>query len=213
MAEEIINLQDYHCYVLRDEECHFNWVGKEFGLPEAKERLSTRGCVETCSNNVECGYCCFSGKWRDSVEPTQFLDEEEDDESITRDRGHFHKFVSWNGEMVFLETFIGEYEKAERRLDYLNTMIDDNGKQPVRLDYMDGYKYICDMLGAFTKFLKVSLNHHDRTSLLRFNELSPLAQICVLSVKFLFVKETKESFETQIQILRKVNLDPQFLTA
>ncbi|XP_037049347.1 uncharacterized protein LOC119083667 [Bradysia coprophila] len=209
MDEEIINLKECHCYVLRDQECYFNWVVKEFDIIKAKERMASRGCIEACSDISECKFCCFEGKWRNYVEPTHFLDGE-DDETFNRDKGHIHKFVSWNGEMTFLETFIGEYEQAEKRLDYLNSVINDRiGGQDRRLDYLDGYKYIREMLGAYIQFCKLSLSRSDRASLPSFNQLSTPAQIGVLSLKFLFCKETKESFEAQIQILRKlIELDP-----
>ncbi|KAG4076821.1 hypothetical protein HA402_009167 [Bradysia odoriphaga] len=205
---EIINLKDSHCYVLRDQQCYFNWVDKEFDVAKAKERMATRGCIEACSDIDECNFCSFEGKWRDYVEPTHFLDDE-DDETFNRDKGHIHKFVSWNGEMTFLETFIGEYKKAEKRLDYLNSVIDDRIGEQDRLDYLAGYKYIREMLGAYIKFCKLSLSRSDRASLPSFNQLSSQARVGVLSMKFLFCKETKESFEVQIQILRKlIELDP-----
>lgn len=210
MDDEIINLQDNHCYVLRDHECYFNWIDKEFDLAKATERMATRRCIEMCSNIADCEYCCFDGKWRDTVEPTEFFDGDDDDEIASRDRGHFHKFVSWNGEMIFLETFIGDYDKAEHRLDYLHSTIGRNGRR-ARLDYLDGYEYICETLGAYVKFCKISLSRSDRASLQSFNSLNLKAQIGVLSVKFLFVKATKESFNTQIQILRKVSDSPIFL--
>lgn len=199
---EILNLQNCHCYELRDHECYFNWVEKGFDVAKAKERISTIGCMETCSDITKCKFCCFEGDWREHVAPTQFLDEEDDE--CNNEKGYFHKFVSWNGEMVFLETFIGEFEKAENRLDYLNSAIDCIDK-PYRLDYLDGYKYVREMLGAYIQFCKLSLSRSDRNSLQRFSSLSSQAQICVINLKFLFCKEIKDSFEIQIQVLRKVS--------
>lgn len=201
LDDEIVNLKICPCYPLKDHECYFNWVNRKFDEVTAKDRIKKRQCLKKCSDIKECDFCCFDGDWRLHVQPTLFLEGEDDDLNV--DKGHFHKFVSWNSEMTFLEAFIGEHEKAESRLNYLNLAIDCCETED--LDYLDAYKYMSKTLQAFIQFHKDSLDRSDLDSLQDFKNLSPQAQIGVLSLKFIFFKETKGTFRTQAHVLRKVS--------
>lgn len=204
--EEIVNLKDCNCYPLRDHECFFNWVDAKFDENLAKDRFEKRQCVENCSDmKEECGYCRFDGEWRSHVKPTMFLDCETDELNCAK--GYMHKFISWNGEMSFLETFGGNYEKAESRLNYIDSVIDvsrNDGHSDLEL--LDGYQYVSKTLRAYNQFRKDSLEKTDIESLENFTDLSIAAKIGVLSVKYRFYKEIKCSFKIQTELLKKVRV-------
>lgn len=201
--EKIVNLKDHYCYPLKDHENYFNWISidKTFDEDIAKQRMEKRQCVEKCEQIKECAFCSFDGDWRSTVELNLFLEKDDDDE--VENESHLHYFVSWNGEMVFLLAFIGEHEKAEDRLNYLIWVIECDESEGV--DYLDGYKYICQTLQAFIKFCKCSLERSELTSLQNFNDLSVEAEIGVLSLKFVFYKDMKNTMKSQVKVLRKVS--------
>lgn len=200
--EKIVNLKNYHCYPLKDHECYFNWIDENFDEVIAKQRIEKRQYVVKCEETKECNFCSFNGEWRSTVEPKLFLNQDDDDDEATNE-GLLHYFVSWNGEMVFLEAFVGEHDKAEDRLNYLMRVIECSEHQGV--DYLEGYIYICKTLQTFIKFCKCSLDRSELASLPIFNDLSLEAQIGVLSLKFVFYKDTSNNMKIQIQVLRKVS--------
>lgn len=199
-GEKIVNLKICHCYPLQEHESYFNWVDEKFDEATAKDRIDKRQCLKKCSVIKECDYCCFDGEWRLQVEPMLYLDNEDD--QLNKDKGHFQKFVSWNGEMIFLDAFVGEHGKAIDRLKYLNETIDYGEKHSLDVD---GYKYIAKTLQAYIQFCTMTLDRSELELLQDFDNLSPQAQIGVLSVKYNFYKEVRDTVTAQIEILRKVS--------
>lgn len=204
----IVNLElllDSEYCVLKDQESYFNWTEFDFNVDAAKERIERRQCPRDCLDIRECDFCKFDGDWRLQVEPTMFVDGEKDE--VNRDKGYLNKFVSWNGEMAFLEGYIGEFEKAENRLNYMDCKIDEycrEGHTEDELEYVNGYKYLSQTLQAYFQSRKECVNYAELGNIQNFPDLHVQAKNAVLSVKFNFYKETRGSFKTQVQVLRKV---------
>lgn len=198
--DQIIDLKRYPYYPLRGHENYFNWIDTNFNDIVAKQMIEEKKCPRQCEKIKECEFCSFDGGWRSLAEPNLFFDNEND---TANNEGILHWFVVSNAEMAFLEAFTGEHEKAEDRLQYLNGAIENSADQHV--EYSSGYNYICQTLEAFVKFCKTSLERSDLDALQKFKNLDSKAQIGVMSIKYLFYKEKKDTFNIQVRILRKVS--------
>lgn len=198
--DEIINLEIY-LYPLKGKECFFNWVDEKFDEDAAKERIEKLQCKKKCAYIEDCDYCKIDGDWRKDVNPTMFFDRET--EELNKEKGYFQKFVSWNGGIAFLETYIGEYENAQKRLNYLDIQIEEYFQQDMNtcdLEFMEGYLYLSTMLQEFIKFRKDG-EFAKRQS---FKDLSKMAKVAVLSVKFNFYKQWRGFLKIQAATLQKV---------
>lgn len=195
-TDVIIDLKAEPYYPLRNHEIHCNWIDADFDQ-ESKERRQRLQCIENCVDAKQCGYCSLNGEWRNNISPVLFLDDD-----VNSTKGFFHKYVSMNSELIFIDAYNGDVEKAENRWNCVNEEIDGLDEEH---KYLDGYKYIARTLGAYVKFCNGSLDHSDVESLRRYKDLSPQAQVAVLSFKLQFYKVVKNTFEKQAKILKKVS--------
>lgn len=201
--EEIVDLAlllDLENCGLQNEESYFNWIDSNFNSDAAKARIEKLQCPKLCLDINECDFCQFDGEWRLEVEPTIFLDD------LHREKGYFNKFIAWNSEMAFLECYIGEFQKGENRLDYMDLKIDEYCHQDRTeddLEFVYGYKHLIETLRTYVQSRKDCVNYSDLGETKHFTDLHVQAKNAVLSVKFHFYKKTR-NLHKQVQVLRKV---------